>query len=298
MELTRPAAITIGNAEVQVVGELGPHPVVPDEFIEGATPEVIARHRSWLAPHFVDDEGCLISSVHSYVVRTESTTMVVDTCFGNDKQRPWFPPADRLDTPYLDRLLDVGVAPEDVDVVVCTHLHIDHVGWNTRLVDGRWVPTFPRARYVVAAREWEHWRAGAGAGSESNRAILADSVQPVVDAGQAVFVDTDHAIDPEIHLEPLPGHTPGHVGVRLASGSARAVFTGDLFHSALQVAEPQLALRTQLGPEWDRELGIETRRSFLEDHADRGIVMLAAHFPSPWGFEIVRHGASWRPRPS
>jgi glyoxylase-like metal-dependent hydrolase (beta-lactamase superfamily II) len=286
------AVTTIGDAELHVVEEQQVSGPLEESFV-GITPSILAAHRDWLVPRFLDADGLRVSSLHSYVLRTESLTMVIDTCCGNDKQRSWLAFADRLSTPYLERLHAAGLAPEDVDVVVCTHLHVDHVGWNTRLVDGRWVPTFPNARYVVARREWEHWRASEP-GSPSAE-VVADSVVPIVESGQAMFVEPDHVIDPQIRLRPLPGHTPGHVGVELRSGGARAVFSGDLFHHAVQIAEPQIALRGRVGQEWDRDVSIAMRRQLLTAIADTGTRMFPAHFPNPWGFEIRAVGDSWRP---
>jgi glyoxylase-like metal-dependent hydrolase (beta-lactamase superfamily II) len=168
----------------------------------------------------------------------------------------------------LDDLHAAGVAPERVDVVVCTHLHVDHVGWNTRLVGGRWVPTFPNATYLFTGEEWEYWR-------HEKDACIADSVEPVVAAGQARLVDSDHAIDPWLRFEPSPGHTPGHVCLRLSTGAGEAVFAGDLMHRTVQVAEPQWSSRFC----YDPKRAAATRRAFVERHADTGTLILPAHFP-------------------
>jgi glyoxylase-like metal-dependent hydrolase (beta-lactamase superfamily II) len=281
----------IGDAELHVVEEVAVSQTI-DEYLEGVTPSMLESHASWLVPRFLDRERRLASSLHSYVLRTESLTMVIDTCCGNDKDRPWFSFADRLATPYLERFEATGVATDEVDVVVCTHLHVDHVGWNTRLVDERWVPTFPNARYVVSAREWEHWQACEP--GTLGAAVMADSVLPIVESGQASFVEPDHVVATDVRLLPLPGHTPGHVGVAVRSGAARALFSGDLFHHALQVAEPQVTLRTPRG-EWDADVGVRTRRELLASIADTGTRMFPAHFPSPWGYEIHSVDGSWRP---
>ncbi|PYM13792.1 MAG: hypothetical protein DMD81_20075 [Candidatus Rokuibacteriota bacterium] len=179
---------------------------------------------------------------------------------------------------YLDDLAAIGVTPDDVDVVVCTHLHVDHVGWNTRLVGGEWIPTFPRARYVIAGEEWEFWR-------HERDACIDDSVAPIVDAGRAVLTDTDDAIDEYLTFEPWPGHTPGHVAVRLHTGEGEAVFSGDLMHRVVQVAEPQWSSRFCHDPARARA----TRRDFVERHADSGTLILAAHFPRP-GYIVTEKG--------
>jgi glyoxylase-like metal-dependent hydrolase (beta-lactamase superfamily II) len=192
-----------------------------------------------------------------------------------------------LRTGFLDDLRGAGVAPESVDVVICTHLHVDHVGWNTRLDGGRWVPTFPRARYLFAQREWEHWTAE---GDEGTKRIMADSVAPVLDAGLARLVEMDHRVSDEIWLEPTPGHTPGHVSVRLASDGAEAVITGDLMHHPVQVAEPEWQSAFDSDPAEARR----TRRAFCARYADRPVTVLGTHFHHPTAGHIVSDGGAWR----
>jgi len=176
-----------------------------------------------------------------------------------------------------------------VDFVVCTHLHVDHVGWNTRWQDGRWIPTFPNARYVIAGAEYEFWKYESDAGKEESGCI-ADSVVPVVEAGQAVLVDSDFKIGEHLRFEPWIGHTPGHVCVRLTTSAGTAVFSGDLMHRTVQVAEPQWSSRFCYDPAKARA----TRRAFVEQHADSGTLILAGHFPQP-GF-IVRACRTHRER--
>ena len=252
-----------------------------------ATPEGLDRHRAWLAPHFLDTEGRLLQSVHTFVVKTPDLTVLVDTCIGNDKDRGGRRPFHMLRTGFLDTLRAAGVAPEAVDVVICTHLHVDHVGWNTRLDDGRWVPTFPRARYLFARREWEHWTSE---DDDGTRRIMADSVAPVLDAGLAELVSMDHQVTDEIRLEPTPGHTPGHVSVRLTSRGADAVITGDLMHHPVQIAEPTWQTTFDTDPDEARE----TRRAFCARYADHPVTVLGTHFHHPTAGRIVSHGDAWR----
>jgi glyoxylase-like metal-dependent hydrolase (beta-lactamase superfamily II) len=206
---------------------------------------------------------------------------------GNDKDRGGRPPFHMLHTAFLEDLRAAGVAPESIDVVLCTHLHVDHVGWNTRLERGRWVPTFPRARYLFARREWEHWSAER---DDDTVRIMADSVTPIVEAGLATLVEADHRISDELWLEPTPGHTPGHVSVRLRSGDADAVITGDLMHHPIQMAEPQWCSHFDVDPEQARK----TRRAFCERYADRPVTVLGTHFHHPTAGRIVTHGPAWR----
>jgi glyoxylase-like metal-dependent hydrolase (beta-lactamase superfamily II) len=213
-------------------------------MLPDSTPEAIAAHHAWLKPHFFDEAtGDLGSRIQSYVVRMPGRTILIDTCVGNDKPRPENAVWNMRQGSYLDDLKRAGVTPEQVDTVVCTHLHVDHVGWNTRWLDGRWSPTFPNATYVIPGEEYEFWKRESERGDESSNCIR-DSVIPIVEAGRAQLVDPDHAIAPSLRFEPTPGHTPGHVCVRLATPAGDAVFSGDLMHRTVQVAEPQWSSRS------------------------------------------------------
>jgi glyoxylase-like metal-dependent hydrolase (beta-lactamase superfamily II) len=206
----------IGNVTVTRVVEVDlPTPggfVLPD-----ALPENLAKI-PWLAPHFVTPDGMLLMSIHALVVESEGRKILVDTCLGNDKKRP-IPDWNMRKGPFLQQLADAGCPRESVDTVVCTHLHVDHVGWNTMLVNGRWVPTFPKARYLIGRKEWDFW------GKEPvnpDEPIMDDSVRPIIDAGLADLVEADHKLTSEVWLEPTHGHTPGHVSVRISSGGENA----------------------------------------------------------------------------
>ena len=262
-------------------------PTRPTWLLPDAAPEAVERHRGWLAPRFLDEQGRFLQSIHTFVVQAPGLTALVDTCVGNDKDRGGRPPFHMLRTGFLDDLRAAGFPPESIDLVLCTHLHVDHVGWNTRLVAGRWVPTFPRARHLFARREWEHWSAER---DEAARRVMADSVAPIVDAGLADLVEMDHRISDEIWLEPTPGHTPGHVSVRLRSGGAEAVITGDLMHHPVQIAEPQWGSHFDS----DVEQARKTRRAFCERYADGPVAVLGTHFHHPTAGRIVRHGDTWR----
>lgn len=278
--------LAVGRLRVTAVVEVaGPTP--PNWLLPDATAQAIERHREWLAPHFLDDRGRLLQSVHAFVLASPDLTVLVDTCIGNDKDRGGQRPFHRLRTRFLDDLRDAGFPPESIDVVVCTHLHVDHVGWNTRLDDGRWVPTFPRARYLFARREWEHWSAE---GSEATARILADSIAPVFDAGLADVVESDHRVSDEIRLEPTPGHTPGHVSLHLRSGDGEAVITGDLMHTPLQIGEPDWSSHFDSNADEARR----TRRAFCARYADGPVAVLGTHFHHPTAGRIVRHGPAWR----
>jgi len=278
--------LTLGRLRVSAVVERA-GPTRPTWLLPDATPEAVERHREWLAPHFMDEKGRFLQSIHSFIIRAPGFTAIVDTCVGNDKDRGGRAPFHMMQTTFLDDLKAAGVTPESVDLVICTHLHVDHVGWNTRLDSGSWVPTFPRARHLFARREWEHWSSES---EDDSKRIMADSVTPVLDAGLADLVAMDHRISNEMWLEPTPGHTPGHVSVRLASGGAEAVITGDLMHCPVQVAEPGWSSHFDT----DAEQARKTRRAFCERYADTAVAVLGTHFHHPTAGRIVRHGSTWR----
>jgi glyoxylase-like metal-dependent hydrolase (beta-lactamase superfamily II) len=284
----QPRRWTIGDVRVTKVLETV-IPTPPSGLLPTSDAAVLARHESWLAPHFVDDAGNLLVSVHALVVESRGRRIVVDTCVGNNKLRP-FPGWSDLTTDFLERLTAAGFPPESIDTVVCTHLHFDHVGWNTRLIDGRWVPTFPNARYLFGATEWGHWRDATGDHALPGTVSLADSVQPVVDAGLVDLVASDHRVTAEVQLEPTPGHTPGHHSVLVASGGVHAVITGDLAHHPVQFAEPDWASAGDADP----SQAAGTRRAFLERHGDSATLVIGTHFAGPTAGHAARDGDGWR----
>ena len=258
----------------------------PGTFLfDEATPERLLQH-AWLKPRFLTDDGRTIGSIHAFVVESEGKTIVVDTCVGNDKQRPlknWHMRQGR----FLADFAEAGFLRENVDTVLCTHLHVDHVGWNTMRVEDRWVPTFANARYLFGRKEWEHWSAQPP-GPE--RDVQDDSVRPIFDAGIGDLVEMDHVVTAEVRLEPTPGHTPGHVSVRIVSRGEEAVISGDLMHHPVQCAQPGWASRFDV----DAQAARHTRLEFLNRHADRPVLVLGTHFATPTAGRIVRDGAAFR----
>ena len=276
--------IALGGLVVQRLPEMElPFRSLEELYID-ATPEAVADARTWMEPWALCPEtGRAILAIQSYLVRGSRHTILIDTCVGCGKSNAWFEPWHRReDRSWLDRLAAAGVRPEEVDYVFCTHLHSDHCGWNTQLVDGRWVPTFPNAKYVMSKAEAAH--AEAKGGDSYN-----ESVSPVIEAGQALLVEMDHALDDEVRLEPTPGHTPGHVAVGLASGGQEAVMCGDLMHSPIQCRHPDWRYRIDTDPLQANE----TRRKFLGANSESGRLVLTAHFPSPSMGRVTQSGEAF-----
>jgi len=265
----------VGTATIDRVVESEAPLLDPFELFPDATPDKLASQMGWLAPRFYDPQAKkLVVPIQGFVVRAERKVIVVDTCVGDckNRNRPQFH-QQRLG--WVERL---GVRPEDVDYVICTHFHVDHVGWNTRLADGRWVPTFPRARYLFTKPEYEYWASAAGKRAlERAGDYLADSVAPVVDAGLADFVPMDHRVLPSVGLIPAAGHTPGFVCVDVRSGAERLVLAGDLLHTPLQCVFPHWSTRFCTDAAGSRA----TRLRLLAEWADARTVIMPSHFPSP-----------------
>jgi len=281
----------IGDATVVRIEELLGHSSFPPAgYLAGFEREKLERHLGWLVPdHYDPAADALVTSVHSWLIRTRHHNILLDSCAGNHKNRYWWPRFHQLETPYLERLRGAGVAPEHIDIVLCTHLHADHVGWNTRLQDGRWVPTFPNARYIFSRTESDYWDPGRhpGEADDPHRSICyRDSVLPVIEAGQAQLVDGAHAIDDSLLIEPAPGHTPGHVLLKLRSPGGGGVFCGDVLHHPLQIYAPHWNSQFCMLPEQARA----TRRRVLEYCAAERNLLLPAHFGPPHVVAVKRSG--------
>ncbi len=258
---------------------------VPASAFPEATPAAL-RRSPWLYPHFVsEDDATLNLSVHALLVEAPGLKLVVDTCVGNDRPRE-ITGGEPLATPFLERLAEAGWSRDDVDAVVCTHLHVDHVGWNTMFEDGRWTPTFPKARYLIGRREYAFWSACDDA---EQQAMLGDSIRPVFDAGLAELVELDHVISPHARLTPSVGHTPGHVSVVIESEGERAVITGDMCHHPCQLAHPHWSLGDD-----DNAAAVRTRARLFAEWADQPTLVIGTHFAAPTAGRVVRDGAAFR----
>lgn len=280
--------INVGKARISAIPENDfafPH----DLLLPASTlPEL--RALEWLdAPFFDRDEGTLTLRVQAFVIEAEGQRVVIDTCMGNDKPRT-SPAANMLRTDFLERFEAAGFPRESIDTVLCTHLHVDHVGWNTMLHEGRWVPTFPGARYLVGRTEHEFWKQAAAERGSDDEAIMADSIQPLFDHGVVDLVETDHVINDTLRLFPTPGHTPGHVSLSIESDGQRAVLSGDFLHSPAQIGQPDRGAFV----DEDSMKSAETRRAELARLADRPVLLIGTHFPAPTAGYVVSDGAGYR----
>ncbi|MER5951476.1 MBL fold metallo-hydrolase [Streptomyces sp. NPDC001904] len=286
----------LGDVEVIKVVEVRAQPFGAAGEIVPGIEDVWRDGREWLAPRFQEPgSGAILAAVQAWVLRSEGRTIVVDPGVGNGRERPGTPHFSGLDTDFPDRLARAGVRPEDVDLVVNTHVHGDHVGWNTRAEGGSWVPTFPNATYLVPRADHDFFGPGGAARTreDNHRFLFADSIAPVVEAGQAVLWEgRSHRIDGQLTLEPAPGHTPGSSVLRLASGTDRAVFVGDLLHTPAQFLAPTCSSAMCVDP----AESAASRVRVLGRAADEGELVIPAHFPGPGAAEIRREGAGFAVR--
>jgi len=253
-----------------------------------ATPQYVQQF-GWLQPHFATPDGRMIISFQCFVLRSRGRTAMIDTCIGNDRKRE-FDVFCNMQNTFLEDLSTAGFPAEQVTDVLCTHLHFDHVGWNTRLVNGKWMPTFPQARYLFGRREWQHWTHLRDTGGYHHLDHLQDSIDPILEAGLEQFIDADFRLTDEVSLIPTPGHTPGHVSVLIESRGERAVITGDLMHSPIQIAIPATEARFDM----DKSLAARTRCDFVQRFSNSGTLIIGTHFPEPTAGHIVPDGTAWK----
>lgn len=277
--------LRIGTATVTRIEDyLGPS--LDTQFMFPAFRQAIwEAEKHWLAPTYMQPDGKRIrSSHHSWLVRTARHTVLVDCCIGNHKPRT-SPHFDMRDGPWLRNLQAAHISPEQIDFVFCTHLHADHVGWNTRLADGRWVPTFPNAKYLWSTAEFARWdtRRPDYPPNRFNANVFADSVLPVVEAGQMQLVDDGHMLDEQFTVEAAPGHTPGHIKIRLRNSGKEGLFCGDVLHHPVQIPYPEICSSF----DDDRGAALHTRLALLEDIADRDAILMPTHFAEPHACRVI-----------
>jgi glyoxylase-like metal-dependent hydrolase (beta-lactamase superfamily II) len=285
----------LGNATLEKIVDIDPFRLPLNFLMPAADIEALRPHRALLEPHHVDfDSGEVLLGLHSLLLRVGGLTILIDACVGEHKPRPrradWH---DRAGSGYLERLAAAGVRPEDVDIVLCTHLHADHVGWNTRLENGRWVPTFPRARYLIGGTELAHWQAEeARDPGRHNHGAYTDSVLPVVEAGLVETVEDGFEVGRGARLIGLPGHSPGQIGLCLdCAGGRQAFFCGDVVQSPVQV----------LRPDWssqfcsDKDMATRTRVDLFERAAEADSWVIPAHLRHARAMRILRDAAGHKP---
>lgn len=281
-----PAEIKIGSATIyRIVEQEGPF-FNAEQFFPAMTRELLDESRKWLQPRFLDAQDRLILCIQSYIVKTPHHTIMIDSCVGNHKPRPtrrfWhMMSSDR----YERSLAECGFSVNDIDLVMCTHLHTDHVGWNTRLENGRWVPTFPKARYVFSDRELAYWTEREK-DDPSTCPWITDSVLPIVAANRVDIVKSAHELNDLMTLIPTPGHTIDHYSVHVGKPGADAIITGDMIHSPLQARYPELGMMS----DYDSGQAASSRRQLFGRFCDTSTLMCTAHFPSPSTGRVVR----WR----
>lgn len=291
--------LTFGEVSVtRVIESVGSIGMTPDQFFPGTDDSVWAEDVDALRPHFLESDGdtAMTSTsrvaMQSWILRSGGKTILIDAAIGNDKDRPDVPSWSHLHTAFLENLAAAGVAPEDVDVVVNTHLHADHVGWNTRLVDGEWVPTFPNAEYLLPAEDLAFWDPASenttimGPGAHT---VWADSIEPILSAGRATSWSGVHRIDDALSLEAAPGHTPGASILRLVSGGDEVLFIGDTLHSPAQVRD----VHTSSCFDEDPAVAHATRDRIFSEAAEKGLLMFPAHFGGHAGFKVEKSGSSF-----
>lgn len=275
---------SIGRIEIFQIVEVEAGGVI-QSIIRSAT-SVNIREIKWLSPHFADEGGKLKAQVQCFLIKSGNRNILIDSCNGNDKKRTDLAAWSNLRTGFLEKLKSVSVAPEDIDIAACTHLHCDHVGWNTKRENGIWVPTFPKAKYLFARREYDYWARKPEKEIADDKAAFDDSVAPIVKARQARLVGVNHRIDRYIKFISSPGHTPHHTSVAIEAGGQKALISGDFLHHPCQVARPEWSTDSDTFP----GKAEESRRRILGEIAERGVLLIGSHFADPVAGRVVRSG--------
>jgi glyoxylase-like metal-dependent hydrolase (beta-lactamase superfamily II) len=278
----------IGDVEVFSIPEVVSFDDDINVLLPNATPELVLKY-PWMQPNYATPEGRMIINFQGFVVKAGGRNIVVDTCIGADRQRE-YEVFCNLKSDYMADLKSIGVTPDNVDTVLCTHLHFDHVGWNAQRLNNRWVPTFPKARYLFGRIEYEHWMELYRTKGYHDLLHVEECVMPIIEAGLVDLIEMEHRINGEISLEPTPGHTPGHVSVRIRSRGDEAIITGDMLHTPLQIAVPDWIGNFDM----DRALAAQQRARFVKASADKPLLVIGSHFPHPTAGHIVSDGDSWR----
>lgn len=278
--MDRSLSWTIGKVKIIRILEMEDNQFF-SSFIPGAKPERI-KEIKWLYPNFAGKNGNLIGFVQSFLIKSNGKNILIDTCNGNGKDRPNMPTWGNLKTNYLDKFSEI-IAPNEIDFVACTHLHFDHVGWNTKQENGTWVPTFPNAKYLFSKKEYDYWTSKPEKEMIDDFNGIDDSVSPIVAAGLAKFISDDFKLDDNISFIPTPGHTPHHISVVIESGGEKAVISGDVMHHPCQIAHPEWTTLADTYPDQT----IETRKKFLNVVKDTSTLVIGTHFANPVAGKVV-----------
>jgi glyoxylase-like metal-dependent hydrolase (beta-lactamase superfamily II) len=278
----------IGDVEVARIVEVNAFEDNISMLLKDETAEFVKQY-TWLRPHFATAGGLMKISFQAFVLRSRGKHVMIDTCIGADRKRE-YDVFCNLKTSFLEDLSAAGFPAESIDAVLCTHLHFDHVGWNTRLVNGRWVPTFAQARYLFGKKEFDHWAHLRNTGGYHDIEHLRDAIDPVVAAGLVDYITPDYQLTDEVSLFPTPGHTPGHVSVLIRSRGEEAVITGDLMHHPIQLTDPLRHGNFDM----DKAQGALTRQAFVERFGNSKVLIIGSHFCDPTAGWIVRNDAGWK----
>lgn len=277
----QPLRWRIGQVEIIQLVEMAEEKIF-SSFIPEATPENVLSIK-WLRPHFIGEKGNLKALVQSFLIKSNGKNILIDTCNGNGKDRPNVPEWGNLNNKYLEKFAQAGISPDEVDYVACTHLHFDHVGWNTVFMDDRWVPTFPHAKYLFSQAEYDYWIKKPVKEMIDDFNGLDDSVTPIIEAGLAQFIPDEYRLDENVRFFPTPGHTPHHISVAIESQGQKAIITGDVMHHPCQIAHPEWTTLADTYPEQT----VETRTKFLAQNKDSNTLIIGTHFANPVAGHIV-----------
>ena len=278
----------IGDVEIFQIIEIPDAGGVLQDGIKQATPQKI-KNINWLYPDFADKNGKLKATVASFVFKSEGKIILVDTGNGNNKIRTDLPEWSKLNTDFLIQLNKTGIEKEKVDIVISTHLHTDHVGWNTELADGIWKPAFPNAKYLFVKEEYEYWKTKPENEVADDKDAFDDSVKPIIDAGLGKFIASDYRIDKNLELIPASRHTPGHIAISIKSNGEKAIFSGDFIHHPCQLEYPEWTIEYDTFP----DKAVETRKKILDEVADTNTLLIGAHFSAPTAGYVARQNGSY-----
>ena len=266
----------IGKVEIQQIIELEEAGKLIQSTFKEATPETVKRI-SWLYPDFADSKGNLKALVQSFLVKSEGKIILIDTCNGNNKIRSDLQEWGNLKTDFINRLRQTGIKETEIDIVICTHLHCDHVGWNTKLENGSWIPTFTKAKYLFVREEFDYWKQKPEKEMKADKEAFADSVEPIINEALAEIVESDYRVDGNIKLRSTIGHTPGHVSVSIESKGQKALISGDFIHHPIQFVYPFWTMDADVLP----EEALKTRQRLFNELADKNILLIGSHFSNP-----------------